>query len=197
MLVFFHSHAEYLHSQLPEGEVRLVSGRVELYRGNIQITHPDHISLVEEMDNLPTLEPTYPLTEGLTRRPLSRAIQEALKLAPELPEWIDPEFLQTNQWPSWIEALRSLHVPQTLQDLAPESAARQRLAFDELLADQLAVALIRKNKVQSCGHPSGIGGLLHDSAIKNLSFHLTRTQENCLKEGLPKKKPSQPPSDCE
>ena len=182
ILVFFHSNAEYLHRQLPEGEVRLVSGRVELYRESIQITHPDQISLVKEIDNLPSLDPIYPLTEGLTRKPLSRAIQKALELAPELPEWIDPEFLQTNQWPSWSKALRSLHAPETLQDLAPESLARQRLAFDELLADQLAVALLRKNKAQSDGRPSGIAGSLHDSAIKNLPFQLTRAQKNCLKE---------------
>ena len=182
VLVFFHSHAEYLQRQLPEGELRLVSGRVELYRGTPQITHPDQIALVEEIKNLPALEPTYPLTEGLTRKPLSRAIQEALKLAPELPEWIRPELLQTNQWPSWSKALRSLHNPDTLQDLAPESLARQRLAFDELLADQLAVALIRKNKAQSGGRRSGIGGSLQNSAIKNLPFQLTRTQENSLKE---------------
>ena len=181
-LVFFHSHSDYLKKELPEGELRLVSGRVNIYKGKIQINHPDLISPVEEIDSLPTLEPTYPLTEGLTRKPLTKVIQKALNFAPDLPEWIDPDLLQEKQWPSWHDALQSIHAPQTIEDLAPNSRNRKRLAYDELLADQLAVALIRKNKFQEMGRPSGQYGSVVTQAETLLPFKLTVTQKKCIDE---------------
>ena len=181
-LVFFHSHPEYLKKELPEGKLRLVSGRVTTYKGKIQINHPDLISPIEEIESLPSLEPTYPLTEGLTRKTLTKVIQKALHLAPDLPEWIDQDLLQENQWPSWHDALQSIHAPKTINDLAPDSRNRKRLAYDELLADQLAVALIRKNKFQGSGRPSGKYGAVVKQAESLLPFKLTVTQKKCIED---------------
>ena len=181
-LVFFHSHSEYLQKELPIGELRLVSGRVNFYKGKVQINHPDQICSVEDIKKLPPLEPTYPLTDGLTRKPLTKTIQKALKLAPNLPEWIDRDLLLENGWPSWHEALQSIHSPQIVDDIAADSNNRKRLAYDELLADQLAVALIRKNKFQEVGRSTGKHGLLVSQAEKSLPFILTGTQKDCIKE---------------
>ena len=99
-LVFFHARADYLNQILPEGETRVVSGKVERFNDEIQMAHPDHVGTVAERDKLQAVEPVYPLTQGLSLKVLSKAIGGALPLAPDLPEWLDPAFKEKHSWPS-------------------------------------------------------------------------------------------------
>ena len=78
-LVFFHGHGEYIQKLLPPGEQRIVSGRVEMYQGLPQITHPDHVVTLAEREKVMRVEPVYGLTAGLTARPLQKAIEAALE----------------------------------------------------------------------------------------------------------------------
>ena len=150
-LVFFHARPDYLRRVLPEGETRVVSGTVEIFGREIQITHPDHIGTLEELDRLQAVEPVYPLTAGLTLKVLGRAVRAALEKAPGLDEWIDRAFLARHGWKPWPAALGEAHAPADAAALEPTSAARQRLAFDELLANQLALALVRANMRRVAG----------------------------------------------
>ena len=122
MLVFFHGHGEYLVRQLPIGQERVVSGRVEHYGGLLQMTHPDYIATPAEVATLKRVEPIYPMTAGLTPKLLGRAIQAAVARAPELPEWIDAALMQKMKWPAWHTALWVAHNPSSVEDLAPETA---------------------------------------------------------------------------
>tara|TARA_R110002020_G_scaffold15611_58_gene55934 strand:- start:747 stop:2843 length:2097 start_codon:yes stop_codon:yes gene_type:complete len=142
-LVFFHAQPDWLRRLLPEGETRLVSGKVEWYSGRPQMVHPDHVVAPEDEDKLPTIEPIYPLTEGLTVRVLTKTIASALETVPELPEWQDRHWLAKGHYPAFHAALDRLHHPTDLADLSPSSPARLRLAYDELLSGQLALALLR------------------------------------------------------
>src|SRR5690606_1782227 len=108
------------------------------YDGWLQMPHPDHVMPVEGGGNLPLLEPIYPLTTGLSNSVLRKAIGEALTQLPSLPEWVDADYLAKNGWPSFAEAIARVHAPQSEADLASDSPARARLAYDELLANQLA-----------------------------------------------------------
>src|SRR5690606_19968814 len=92
---------------------------------------------------LRAVEPVYPMTAGLPSKTLLKAVEGALDRLPALPEWIEPSYLKRRGWLPWREALLAAHRPQSEADLAPEAPARQRLAFDELLANQLALALVR------------------------------------------------------
>ncbi|HZD25332.1 MAG TPA: OB-fold nucleic acid binding domain-containing protein, partial [Alphaproteobacteria bacterium] len=132
-LVFFNARSDYLQKVLPEGEVRVVSGKVAHYGGELQMAHPDFIVKPDELDSLPLVEPIYPLTAGLTAKPLLRAVQAAVASAPALPEWQDPAWRQRQGWPGWHDALRAAHAPGNEAALAPGDPARQRLAYDELL----------------------------------------------------------------
>jgi len=176
-LVFFHAHPEYLTRVLPEGEVRVVSGRVEAFGGRLQVTHPDHIGRLEDLDTLKTVEPVYPLTAGITLKPLAKAIHGALERAPELPEWLDPAYRRQRGWAPWRAALLAAHAPGNLSELLGESPARARLAYDELLANQLALALVRRQQRARHGRALAGDGRLRAKVVAALPFRLTASQE--------------------
>ncbi|HEX9648739.1 MAG TPA: DEAD/DEAH box helicase, partial [Alphaproteobacteria bacterium] len=180
-LVFFHAKPDYLRRILPPGEVRVVSGTVAHFAGAVQMTHPDHVVTPAEASTLPRIEPVYPLTEGITPRPLAKAIAAALARAPELPEWLDPAFKRERGWPDWRAAVAAAHAPASVADLAPETPARQRLAFDELLANQLALALVRQH-LRRTGRALAGDGRLRAQAAAALPFALTASQAAAVAE---------------
>ena len=116
-LVFFHAKGDWLRRTLPEGSVRIVSGRVERYGGELQMAHPDHIATLDERESVQTVEPVYPLTAGITPKPLARAVRAALAAAPALPEWIEPRLVEARRWPPWNRALETAHAPESAADL--------------------------------------------------------------------------------
>ena len=175
-LVFFHANAGYLEKQLPVGETRIVSGRVEEYGGRLQMPHPDHILRKSELETLPLLEPVYPLTAGLSGKVARKAADQAVARLPELPEWQDAAWLAQQHWPSFRDAVRSAHAPQSDDDLLPVSPAHQRLAFDELLANQLALALVRRRLRKTTGRELQGDGALRATILDNLPFKLTPSQ---------------------
>jgi len=181
-LVFFHARLEYLSRLLPLGTKRIVSGRVERFGGRLQMVHPDYIVAPEEADQLPAHEPIYPLTEDLSGKALAKAIQGALATLPVLPEWQDRAFLAARGWPPFGDAIRAAHAPTGDSDLDPSAAPRARLAFDELLANQLALALIRRRLRRRKGRALAGDGRLVARARAVLPFVLTAAQEQAMAE---------------
>lgn len=181
-LVFFHARAEYLQRLLPAGETRVVSGRVEHFAGEIQMAHPDHVVPVEEADAIRRVEPVYPMTAGLGSKVLGKAIAAALAKAGDLPEWLDPAFREKRQWASWLDSLRAAHAPESEGALSPLTTARERLAYDELLANQLALALIRATQRKLPGRTVAGDGGLREKVTAALPFSLTASQEVALGE---------------
>ncbi len=181
-LVFFHARADYLHKILPEGEERVISGAIESYGEGIQIPHPDHVVEVKDRASIEAVEPVYPLTQGLSLKVLSKAIKGALALVPELTEWLDGPYLTQQNWPSWNAALTQVHSPEDGTDLEPETLPRQRLAYDELLANQLALALVRAHMKKQPGRPIGGTGELKQRVSSALPFELTNSQQEAVSE---------------
>lgn len=181
-LVFFNPHRDYIEKNLPVGATVIVSGKVDYYNGKSQITHPDAIGSLEDRAQIETLEPVYPLTAGLTNKTMRKTIHHALEKIPALPEWLDPSWKKKNGWGSWNECVRSLHNPQTTAALEPLGAARARLAYDELLAGQLALALVRLKTKKQQGRAFNGDGSLRNKALAALPFKLTGAQERSLKE---------------
>ena len=175
-LVFFHARAEYLQKQLPSGARRLVSGKVELFDGLAQMVHPDHILLPHQAEELAHYEPVYPLTAGVTQKTMTKATRAALKLAPQLPEWIDPAQKQQQGWPDWQAAVSAAHQPQTASDLRADHPARERLAYDELMAHQLTLALARARIKKAAGRSTCGTGALHQKVLAALPYTPTGAQ---------------------
>lgn len=181
-LTYFNGREDYLKKLLPPGEVRVVSGRIEIYQGEAQITHPDHVVPLAERDSILRVEPVYGLTAGLTQRPLQKAIAAAIERAPPLEEWQDRAFLARRKWSDWKSSLAAVHAPQEPNDLAPQSPARARLAFDELLASQLAIALVRHHQRTLAGRATRGTGVLQKRVLDALPYRLTGSQTFALAE---------------
>ena len=181
-LVFFHGKPDYLMRSYPPGQTRIVSGRVELYDGHLQMTHPDHVGLPSEAEAIMRVEPTYPLTAGLTQRMVAKAVGAALKRLPTLPEWAEPNLVAREGWQPWKESLLAAHHPHEAADLEPLSPARRRLAYDELLANQLALQLMRQTMKRARGRPLKGTGVLLARLRDALPFQLTGSQEQAIDE---------------
>lgn len=183
-LVYFNAEPTYLKRLLPVGSKRLISGKLESYDGWLQMPHPDHVAAVDAggASALPLHEPIYPLTTGLTNTVLRKAVGEALHQVPALPEWIDAGFRAKNAWPSFADALAKLHAPESEADLLPTSPARARLAYDELLANQLALALIRARLKRRAGRRLAGTGSIRKAILAALPFALTGAQQRALAE---------------
>ncbi|MBX3494405.1 MAG: ATP-dependent DNA helicase RecG, partial [Parvibaculum sp.] len=183
-IVFFNARPDHLLKTLPEGARRILSGRIEFYQGQPQMTHPDHIVRPEDMAALPLLEPVYPLTAGLPSKAVQKAARAALKLLPELPEWQDPHWLKARGWQAWHTSLQAAHAPQSLADLETGAPARARLAYDELLANQLALGLVRLRMRRLPGRTVTGDGRMCRKVIDALPFALTNAQTRALDEIL-------------
>lgn len=181
-LVFFQAREDWLQKQLPTGQRRVVSGKVELFDGIGQMVHPDHILREDEADDIPLFEPVYPLTAGLTQRVVAKAAATALELAPELDDWIDPGLRAREGWPRWKPALETAHHPLGPDELSPTAVARQRLAYDELMAHQLTLALARQAVRRGKGIPTVGTGALQRKVLASLPYTPTGAQDRALAE---------------
>ena len=179
-IVFFNYKTPYFVQQLPEGEERIISGVVENFHGQKQMRHPDYILPVNQADKISAYEPVYPLTHGLTNKTLRGIIQEALDYVPNIPEWIPEEVLKQYHWPSFAQALYQVHNPGT--DANKEREGRERLAFDELFANQLALAIAHRTIRSEPGTAMPTSVRLKQLLLKSLPFTLTQAQQAAIKE---------------
>lgn len=181
-LVFFHAQPSWLKKQLPEGKKVIVSGKVERFNGQLSMIHPDHIASSEQSNQIPLIEPVYPSTAGLSVKMLRRAIHNALDYLPLLPEWIEEDVKKQQNFSSFSVALRRIHAPIDPDDLTLESAARKRLAYDELLACQLALGLTRLQTKSLSGTSRPPTGIYTTKLLKALPFQLTNGQTKAIKD---------------
>lgn len=179
-LVWFGGSARHVERLLPRGEARLVSGKVERFNGEVQIVHPD-VYQVDGEDQPAASEPVYPATQGLTSRQIRKLVQQALSAVADLPEWQDPAWLARSRWACWREAVEALHAPRSLPELEPDAPARQRLAYDELLAHQLALARRRAAR-QAQPAPVIAAGPASEALQAALPFRMTGAQVRAVAE---------------
>ncbi|WP_281982302.1 ATP-dependent DNA helicase RecG [Thalassorhabdomicrobium marinisediminis] len=181
-LVFFRGHGEYLRKQLPTGQRRVVSGRVEMFDGMGQMVHPDHILTPDAAEQIPVYEPVYPLTGTITQKAMFKATADLLARLPDLPEWIDPALRAREGWPEWHVALAQAHRPMTSAEVQPTAAARQRLAYDEVMAHQLTLALARAKTRRGKGRGTGGDGSKRRKVLAALEFSPTGAQTRAVAE---------------
>ncbi len=181
-LVFFHAKGDYLERILPTGSRRVVSGRVELFDGVAQMAHPDHILPEADAGSIPAYEPVYPLTAGVTQKGIAKAVASALPRAPYLGEWIDLPLLKKKGWPAWPDALAAAHNPTGPADLSRSAKARERLAYDELFAHQLTLAMARQQVRRKKGIVTQGDGRLRAKVLASLPFSPTGAQIRAIDE---------------
>ncbi|MCV6824325.1 MULTISPECIES: ATP-dependent DNA helicase RecG [Halocynthiibacter] len=181
-LVFFHAHPDYLEKLLPVGKERVVSGKLEIFDGSPQISHPDLVVPTDKIEDIPKFEPVYPLTAGITQKLVRKAVGGAVESAVHLDEWIDPGLLSERGWPNWLSAIQKVHAPESQDDLSSETLDRLRLAYDELFAHQLTLALARQVSKKKTGISSRGTGALYEQVLRNFGFPPTQAQTRAIKE---------------
>jgi len=179
-LIWFGGSKQQIERLAPPGQRRLVSGKVERFGPEVQIVHPD-ILPSDRAGDLPMAEAVYPATQNLSHRQVRKLVLQALERAPALPEWQDAAWIARRGWPGWREALEGLHAPTSEPDLMAEAPARERLAYDELLAHQLALAR-RKRARLAMPAPSLQPGQVSQRLLAALPFRLTAAQEAAIAE---------------
>lgn len=181
-LVFFTNNPSYLQDLLPLQVERVISGRFEHFQGKWQMTHPDHIGAPETYTEWCGLEALYPLTQGLPQKSLKKLITQALERLPDLPEWVPEDLLKLKKWPSFKEAILQLHRPSSDHDLSPFARARTRLAFDELLSQQLSLQHVRRKQQAKKGIMLRGTNASRERVFAALPFRLTGAQQQALQE---------------
>ncbi|MCR6501906.1 ATP-dependent DNA helicase RecG [Shinella sp. CPCC 101442] len=183
-LTFFRAKGNWLEKALPIDETVVVSGKVDWFNGRASMVHPDYMARLSEADNVPLVEPVHGLTAGLTSRVLRKAVEAAIARVPHLPEWIDPPLVQRQSFPSAFDAIHRLHDPRDETDLDAQAPARRRLAYDEFLAGQISLALVRQRLRKVAGRPVVATGALSRPVIAALPFSLTNSQQTAIDEVL-------------
>ncbi len=183
-LVFFRGQSTWLEKQLPVDEEVTVSGKIDWFNGRASMVHPDYIVKASEAENLPLVEPIYPLTAGLSPKTLRKIIEAALPRMPHLPEWIDLSLAQKQGLPEISEAFHLLHEPRDPADIDPQAPARRRLAYDEFLAGQLSLSLVRQRLRRVAGKPVHATGAISGRILEALPFSPTQSQSTAVAEVL-------------
>ena len=177
-IVFFNARIPVVKSLLPINEERYVSGKLDFYRNTFQITHPSHVFKTEQINEFKSIEPIYGLTAGLNHKTYIKTVDKALKIIPELDEWIEINVINKYSFSSWKNSLLSIHNPKTLDDLVYSNKNRRRLAYDELLSHQLAIAIVRNYNQKFRGLSFKNKTNLINEFIKSLPYELTLSQKN-------------------
>lgn len=170
-LVYFGGNSGWVKKLLPIGETKLVSGRLDLYGQDLQIVHPD---LGDSTEGFREREAIYPLSEGITSRRLGALAVQAVERSPDLPEWIEPGLKAQRGWPDWRDALARIHADPA------DAKARERLGYDEVFANQLAMTLVRADTRKRRGRALNGDGRLRD--MLKLPYTLTGAQSRTVRE---------------
>ena len=182
VLIFFKVYKDSIEKNYPIGEKRAISGKLEYFNGMWQMSHPDFVLPEDRLKDILCLEAVYPLTAGITNKMMSKLAKDALNRLPKFSEWQSKENFYDLEYISFNDAIKKVHSPKTIDDLSPNSIIRRRLAYDEILSNQLALAFIRKKVNEQKGR-SFIGtGILYQKIISSLPFSLTNAQKRVLSE---------------
>lgn len=181
-LLFFNAVKPYLLKRLPPGEKRIITGTVEIYLGKKQLTHPDKVAPLSLLSNWQEYEPVYPLTLGLPNFQLMNTVKKTLKRFPKLNDWIPESERSTQGWPQINEAIQKVHTPQSESETFVEHPIRKRLAYDELLADQLTQGLLRKHQKRQESPLMHSTGQFRVPVLKAFPYSLTEGQTRVLQE---------------
>jgi ATP-dependent DNA helicase RecG len=179
-LTYFRVKGNWLEKALPVGEDVIVSGKVNWFNGRPSMVHPDYAAKADEADKLPMVEPVYPMTAGLSPKALRKAIEAAVERLPDLAEWLDAPLLSKNGFPSLKQSFERLHHPRDASDIDLQAPARRRLAYDEFLAGQISLALVRQRLRKAVGIPVHATGKLSSVIRRAMPFSLTGSQETAV-----------------
>ena len=184
-LIFFNAKRDWLSSNFPVNEERIISGKLERFNNEFQIIHPEYVVKNDKVADIPKIETLYSLTKGISQKLFNRSVKKTLDLLPKEisnSEWISDSRILINKWECFNTSLTMIHNPRSIDDLAINSPFRLRLAYDDLFSHQICLAIARSNIREINKDREPISEILSKILIKNLPFELTKAQNRCIRE---------------
>jgi len=177
VLALFHVKGDYPLRTFKIDHYYYVSGKMTLFGREACFVHPEY-AVDSGVNPFAPIRAVYPLTRGLSLTQRCAATKRALQLVPKV-EWLGAPLRKQQHWQTWHEALHQAHTPQSHDDLSPEHPNRRRLAFDELLAQQLTHGLLSRSE-RTPKTPLKNKGVLRDKLQDNLPFQLNDAQKQVV-----------------
>lgn len=184
VISYFRASESWINKTFPIGEIRVVSGTLDYWHGTLQMSHPDYIGSFDDIAHIARIQPVWPLTAGVTNKLMGRLVTQSLERLADLEEWQDVHWLNKQSWPGFKECLLGLHNPESAEFLKLSHPYHRRLAYDEILAHQLALRLLRKYIKAQNGVAIKGNGEMVKAILKQLPFELTEAQKRSLREVL-------------
>jgi len=182
-IIYFGQNTQYLKNIYKLGNRILISGKFESFNGLGQVVHPDYVVSSNTKNQIPRIEPVYPLFFGVNQKFIFKIIKQSIKKIPYVTEWLSDEVIKKYNFVNWQTSIIKIHNPENIHDAEINNIYRKRLAFDELLANQISMLLI-KNKISKINNnlQSTSDSQIVDQLYKNLPFKLTRNQNDVVNE---------------
>ena len=182
-IIYFGKNTQYLKNIYKVGNKIIISGKFESFNGLGQIVHPDYVLTDNQRSQIPKIEPVYPLFLGVNQKFIYKIINQSIKKIPNIPEWLSDKVVEKYKFSNWQDSITKLHNPENIADAELNSIYRRRLAFDELLANQISMLLI-KNKISKINRnlPSKNNSQIIEKFYKSLPFKLTKNQIEVVNE---------------
>ena len=181
-IVFFNSRENYIKEILPINSEVIISGKVNFYKNKYQITNPDYVTSINNEEKVTKIMPTYASLKGISNKTINKIYENIIKEIPDVPEWHRDHIIKNNKWFSFKDSLIQLHNPKKIEDLDKNSLTYERISFDEIFSNLLIFAQIKKKIATIYKKPKLFSSDQKLKIIKNLSFTLTKDQENIIKE---------------
>jgi len=181
-IVFFNSRENYVKEILPLNSEVIISGKVNIYKNKYQITNPDYVTSVNNEEKVSKIMPTYSSLKGISNKTINKIYENITKEIPDVPEWHRDSVIKNNKWPNFKDSLTQLHNPKKKEDLDKNSLAYERISFDEIFSNLLIFSQIKKKNLTIYKKPKVFSSEYKLKIIKNLSFTLTKDQQDIIKE---------------
>ncbi|MBT4698967.1 MAG: DEAD/DEAH box helicase, partial [Alphaproteobacteria bacterium] len=181
-IVFFNSRENYIKEILPLNNEVIISGKINIYKNKHQITNPDYVTSVNNEEKVSKIMPTYSSLKGISNKTINKIYENITKDIPDVPEWHRDIIIKNNKWSSFKDSLIQLHNPKKIEDLDKNSLAYERISFDEIFTNLLIFSQIKKKNSTIYKNPKLFSSDFKLKIIKNLSFTLTKDQDNIIKE---------------
>ena len=178
-IVYFNSREGYLRKLFPLNEWVIISGKVNYFKKNYQITNPDYVTTLENQEYVTKNIPKYNLTKGINEKKYRSISEQIINNLPNIEDWLNTKFIKKNNLIEWNDGIRRLH--NSKESTNTQSLSYRRIVFDELCANFLALSENRK-RIKKDKIPKVFNSEYSMKIIKNLSFNLTKSQINVLNE---------------
>ena len=179
-IIFFNSREGYIRKVLPLNEWVLISGKINHYKNSYQITNPNYITTVDNIDYIKKKISKYSLTEGLSEKSYRAIIEQVLNNLPDLNEWYDANTLKKYGFHSWKESIINLHNAET-RDFQ-SNVFYKRIVLDEIISNLIVLSKNRKKLKKIKKSNKIFKNRISKSIIENLDFKLTDNQKSVINE---------------